>query len=50
MTGAAAIRPEWAAKVRAASPVDQDELTDMLLAVLQARLAAERARVRMLTA
>ena len=50
MTGAAAIRPEWAAKVRAASPVDQDELTDMLLAVLQARLEADRARVRMLLA
>ncbi len=50
MTGAAAIRPEWAAQVRAATPVDQDELTDMLLAVLQARLAADRARVRMLPA
>ena len=50
LAGNLAIRPTWAAKVRAATPVDQDELTDMLLAVLQARLAAERARVRMLPA
>ena len=50
MAGAAAIRSTWAAQVRAATPVDQDELADMLLAVLQARLAADRARVRMLLA
>ncbi len=50
MTGSAAIWPAWAAQVRAGTPVHQDELTDMLLAVLQARLEADRARVRMLLA
>ncbi len=48
LRGAAAIRPAWAAAVRNASPVDQDELTDALLAVLQARLTADRTRIQSL--
>ena len=48
MSGASAVRPKWAAQVRAATPVDQDELADSLLEVLTARLKADRARSEML--
>ena len=48
MSGASGVRPKWAAQVRAATPVDQDELADSLLEVLTARLKADRARSEML--
>ena len=48
MLGASAVRPKWSAQVQAATPVDQDELADSLLAVLTARLQADRARSEML--
>ena len=48
LAGNLAIPPAWAAKVRAATPVDQDELADSLLEVLTARLQADRARIGML--
>ena len=50
MSGAAGIRPQWAAQVQAATPVNQDELADSLLEVLTARLNADRERGRMLLA
>ena len=48
MAGATGIRPQWAAQVQAATPVNQDELADSLHEVLTARLKADRARSEML--
>ena len=44
MAGASGIRPEWAAQVQSATPVDQEELADSLLEVLTGRLNSDRAR------
>lgn len=46
MAGASGIRPKWAAQVQAATPVNQDELADMLLGVLTKRLETELARTQ----
>ena len=48
MAGASEIRPRWAEQVQAATPVNQDELADMLLGVVTARLQADRARSEVL--
>jgi ADP-ribosylglycohydrolase len=43
LRGASALPADWTAAVRAANPVDQDELTEALLAVLRRRAAAAAA-------